>query len=150
MRCAIAIVAILPPRKGRCDEPVVPDGGSLRDEINHEAKRRLDAFLESVPVDRTSIQAHIAYGVPWKEITRMANHLSADLVAIGTVGRSGIRGVLLGNTAEKVLSTCDCSILTVKPDDFVSPIHPAYWPLHPGPHPVPPEVGTQGADPSRG
>lgn len=38
-----------------------------------------------------------------------------------------------GNTADKVLATCDCSILTVKPDDFVSPINPASWPLQPGP-----------------
>jgi nucleotide-binding universal stress UspA family protein len=42
--------------------------------------------------------------------------------AIGTVGRSGVKGMLLGNTAEKVLDTCDCSMLTVKPDGFVSPI----------------------------
>jgi hypothetical protein len=42
-----------------------------------------------------------------------------------------IQGVLLGNTAEKALSTCDCSILAVKPEGFVSPIVPACWPLHP-------------------
>jgi universal stress protein E len=57
--------------------------------------------------------------------------VAADVIAMGTVGRSGIRGMLLGNIAEKVLATCDCSILTVKPDDFVSPIQPAFWPLHP-------------------
>jgi hypothetical protein len=52
-------------------------------------------------------------------------HQAADLIVIGTVGRSGIKGLLLGNTAEKVLDTCDCSMLTVKPDEFVSPIEPA-------------------------
>lgn len=51
-------------------------------------------------------------------------HQAADLIVIGTVGRSGIQGLLLGNTAEKVLDTCDCSIFTVKPDGFVSPIQP--------------------------
>jgi hypothetical protein len=50
---------------------------------------------------------------------------------LSTVSRSGIGGMLLGNTAEKVLATRDCSILTVKPDDFVSPIQPAFWKLHP-------------------
>ena len=30
----------------------------------------------------------------------MAKHLSVDVIAIGTVGRSGIKGLLLGNTAE--------------------------------------------------
>ena len=50
---------------------------------------------------------------------------------MGTVGRSGIKGVLLGNTAEKVLTTCDCSLLTVKPEGYESPISPPFWPLHP-------------------
>ena len=50
---------------------------------------------------------------------------AAELIVIGTVGRSGIKGMRLGNTAEKVLDTCACSILTVKPDGFVSPIEPA-------------------------
>ena len=55
----------------------------------------------------------------------------ADLISIGTVGRSGVKGIVLGNTAERVLDTCDCSILTVKPDDYVSPIAKPTWPLHP-------------------
>ena len=111
----------------------IPQGSSLRDEINAEAKTRLDEFLASLQVDRDKIQIHLSWGTPWKEVSRLAKHVSADLIAMGTVGRSGIGGVLLGNTAEKVLSTCDCSILTVKPDGFVSPIAPACWPLHPGP-----------------
>jgi len=40
------------------------------------------------------------------------------------VGRNGIEGLLLGNTADKLLNHCDCSVLAVKPDGFVSPITP--------------------------
>jgi universal stress protein E len=109
----------------------LPEGSSLRREINEEAKTRLVAFLNSLSVDRSRIQIHLSWGSPWKEIQRLAKQLSVELIAMGTVGRSGIQGLLLGNTAEKVLGACDCSILTVKPDDFVSPIHPACWPLHP-------------------
>jgi nucleotide-binding universal stress UspA family protein len=103
----------------------IPQGSSLRKEINEEAKRRLSAFLSSIPSNGTPIQEHLSWGTPWKEVGRTAQHLAADLIAMGTVGRSGIQGLLLGNTAEKVLGTCDCSILTVKPDGFVSPIEPA-------------------------
>jgi nucleotide-binding universal stress UspA family protein len=109
----------------------LPQGSSLREEINAEAKNRLEAFLNSLKVDRNQIQVHLSWGTPWKEVRRLAQQVDADLIAMGTIGRSGFKGVLLGNTAEKVLSTCDCSILTVKPDDFVSPIQPACWPLHP-------------------
>jgi universal stress protein E len=100
----------------------VPEGSSLRQEINDEATRRLDAFVASLNVDRTQIQSHLSWGTPWQEIRRISKHQAADLIVIGTVGRSGIKGLLLGNTAERVLDTCDCSILTIKPDDFVSPI----------------------------
>ncbi len=110
----------------------VPQGSSLRNEINEEAKARLETFLDSLQADRNKVLVHLSWGTPWKEVKRVAEHLAADLIAMGTVGRSGIKGVLMGNTAEKILDRCDCSVLTVKPDNYVSPIHPAFWPLHPG------------------
>jgi len=90
----------------------------------------LKAFLDLLGVDRKQIQMHLSWGIPSQEIWRISQHQGADLIVIGTVGRSGIKGVLLGNTAEKVLDTCDCSILTVKADDFVSPIKPLSTPVH--------------------
>ena len=45
-----------------------------------------------------------------------------DLVVMGTVARTGITGLLMGNTAERVLGALSCSVLTVKPDGFSSPI----------------------------
>jgi len=49
------------------------------------------------------------------------------------VGRKGVERFLLGSTAESVLTHCECDVLAVKPADFVSPVKPAAWPLHPGP-----------------
>lgn len=100
----------------------IPEGSSLRNEINTEAKSRLDDFVATLPVEPEKVRRHLSWGMPWKEVSRLAKHIQADLVALGTVGRSGIRGVVLGNTAERVLADCDCSILTVKPDDYVSPL----------------------------
>lgn len=108
----------------------IPAGSSFRQEISEEATRRLEAFLDLLGVDRKQIQMHLSWGIPSQEIWRISQHQGADLIVIGTVGRSGIKGVLLGNTAEKVLDTCDCSILTVKADDFVSPIKPLSTPVH--------------------
>jgi nucleotide-binding universal stress UspA family protein len=45
-----------------------------------------------------------------------------DLVVMGTVCRTGIAGLFIGNTAELVLQQVNCSVLAVKPDGFVSPI----------------------------
>ena len=105
----------------------------MRKEIDAEASRRLDEFLGALAIDRKQIQVHMSWGTPWQEIRRISQHQSADLIVIGTVGRSGLKGLLLGNTAEKVLDTCGCSILTVKPDGFVSPIEPASGSRHSGP-----------------
>jgi nucleotide-binding universal stress UspA family protein len=102
-----------------------------RQEIIDSVERRLYDGLESSGVDRDDVTLHLSTGTPWQEVARLSKHLSVDLIAMGTVGRNGIPGLLLGNTAEKVLNTCDCSILAVKPDNFVSPIELASWPLHP-------------------
>ena len=102
----------------------IPHGSSLEQEIQEEAQRRLDEFLNSLETTRIRVQPHLILGTPWKEIQRLVQQLSVDLIAMGTVGRNGIEGFLLGNTAEKVLDHCDCSVLAVKPDGFVSPITP--------------------------
>lgn len=45
-----------------------------------------------------------------------------DTLVMGTVARTGIAGLFIGNTAETILSRVKCSILTVKPEGFVSPV----------------------------
>lgn len=105
-----------------------PRGDSLRRHINDEAKRRQNDFIESLNAEPSRIHSHLTWGTPSTEIDRLAKHLRIDLVVMGTVGRSGFSGLLLGSTAESVLGTCDCSILTVKPDGFVSPVQSASWP----------------------
>lgn len=100
----------------------IPRGSSLRDEIYDEAEKHLDEFVETLDAYHATIKKHVRWGTPWKEISHVAESLGADLFAMGTVGRSGIIGLLLGNTAEKVLGVCNCSILTAKPSDFVSPV----------------------------
>jgi nucleotide-binding universal stress UspA family protein len=109
----------------------IPPGSSVRQEVNKEAEQRLDEFLSSLETDVSRIVSHLTWGHPWYEISRIAMKHQADLITLGTVGRSGVKGIVLGNTAERVLDTCDCSILTIKPDDYVSPIAKATWPLHP-------------------
>lgn len=103
----------------------------LRHDMTEDARQRLQALRNSLLKNADEIELHLSWGTPWKVVKQAATDLKVDLLAIGTVGRSGIRSVLMGNTAEKVLTVCDCSILTVKSDDFVSPIQPASWPLHP-------------------
>jgi universal stress protein E len=43
----------------------------------------------------------------------------ADLLCIGSIGRSGVKGLFVGNTAERILRKSPCSLLVAKPDEFV-------------------------------
>jgi len=79
------------------------------------------------------VTKHLLWGSPAFEVVRLAKDLKSDLVVMGTIGRRGVEGLLLGNTAESILTHCDCDVLAVKPVEFVSPITRATWPLHPGP-----------------
>ncbi len=59
---------------------------------------------------------HVRAGHPSKEIPSIASDAKADVVVVGTHQRSGVTGLLLGNTSEKVLHVLRTAILTVKPD----------------------------------
>jgi universal stress protein E len=65
---------------------------------------------------------HVGLTSPARAILRCVERLAPELVVMGTVSRGGIAGVLVGNTAERLLGRLDCSLLTVKPADFVSPV----------------------------
>lgn len=65
---------------------------------------------------------HLVRGTPGREIPKLAKEIEADLVVMGTVARTGVAGVLIGNTAETLLAQIQSSVLAIKPDSFISPM----------------------------
>jgi len=65
---------------------------------------------------------HMVKGFARDMIPELVKQQDIDLIMMGTVGRTGIPGFLMGNTAETVLNRIDCSVLAVKPEGFVTPI----------------------------
>ena len=51
-----------------------------------------------------------------------SSDVEPGVVVMGTLARSGIRGLLIGNTAERILDDLDASVIAVKPPGFVSPV----------------------------
>jgi universal stress protein E len=115
------------------DTKVAESTRSLRELIEAEVQHQFREFLLPAEHGGVRFTTHLLWGSPAHETVRQATQLSADLIVLGTVGRGGVEGLLLGNTAESILAHCDCDVLTVKPAEFVSPVRPASWPLHPGP-----------------
>ncbi|WP_192035006.1 universal stress protein [Halomonas sp. YLGW01] len=73
-------------------------------------------------MDHLKPLTHLLKGQARKEIPSLAKHLEIDCIVMGTVARTGIRGFIMGNTAETILEQVDCSVLALKPQGFVTPV----------------------------
>jgi len=65
---------------------------------------------------------HLIKGTAARAILDYTRRADVDLLVMGTVGRGGIDGLLIGNTAEMVFEDIQCSVLALKPEGFVTPI----------------------------
>jgi len=63
---------------------------------------------------RVRVFVHIRSGSPWREIIHEAGRLNADLIVVGTHGRTGPARLLLGSKGEQVLRHASCPVLVVR------------------------------------
>lgn len=68
------------------------------------------------------LRTHLLKGAARREIPALAKRLGADCIVMGTVGRTGVRGLIMGNTAETILEQIDCAVLAIKPQGFATPV----------------------------
>jgi nucleotide-binding universal stress UspA family protein len=88
-------------------------------------ERHSSRFNELVDRFRPQVadfSAHLRKGDPAVVITDIAEELKVEVIVMSTIGRTGIAGLFIGNTAETVLSRVRCSVLAIKPRGFVSPV----------------------------
>lgn len=69
-------------------------------------------------------QTHVVEGLPEDVIPTVAKELDAELVILGTTGRTGLSAVFIGNTAEHTIDSLNCDLLALKPEGYVSPLSP--------------------------
>jgi len=87
--------------------------------LNHHKEAMAEhADAYSIPSSHT----HVEEGLPEDVIEKISEDLDAELVILGTVGRTGISAALIGNTAEHVIDNLNCDVLALKPDGYVSPM----------------------------
>jgi len=91
--------------------------------LEDEAGRILWEVAKAADRSGVAFDTRILTGVPVEEIVRLGKELPADLIIIGTHGRTGIAHALLGSVAEKVVRMAPCPVLTVrqKEHEFVTP-----------------------------
>jgi len=91
-------------------------------DIQQQHRSCVDELWRDCSLDNTRHQVHLLEGGAAELIPAMAKRKKVDVIVMGTVCRTGVAGFFIGNTAEKVMRQVDCSVLTVKPDTFVTPL----------------------------
>ncbi len=84
------------------------------DQIRHAAQKQLDQRLEQVSAAGLKGHTHLAVDTPARAILDCAAKLGADLIVMGTQGRTGLQHVLLGSVAERTVRLASCPVMTVK------------------------------------
>ncbi len=99
-----------------------PEMHQLVDETRLAHERQVTELLSSLDLTGIEQKLQIVKGRPSDEIPIAVERGRADLLVMGTVVRTGLKGFFIGSTAEEVIPQVRCAILAVKPNEFVSPV----------------------------
>lgn len=86
----------------------------LEEEIEEGAKKMMESFCRQNIHNFENFETLIVPGLPYEQIIGQAEEKSADLIVLGTHGRTGLDHVLFGSTAEKVVRKSSVPVLTVR------------------------------------
>ena len=115
-RAELLVVHVLVPTVPMVGEGYVPP--KLYEEIEASARahaqKQLGALVAKAKKAGARAKSLLSEGVPHEQITRAARSKRADLVVIGTHGRTGLAKFFLGSVAGRVVSIAPCPVLTVR------------------------------------
>lgn len=86
----------------------------LEEEIEEGARKMMEKFCRIQLKDFANFETFILPGIPYDEIINKATGEEADLIIMGTHGRTGLDHVLFGSTAEKVVRKSPIPVMTIR------------------------------------
>jgi len=86
----------------------------LEKEIEEGAEKMMEKFCQTQLGDFTNYKTVIGTGIPYEEIIRKAEETGASLIVLGTHGRTGLDHLIFGSTAERVVRSASCPVLTIR------------------------------------
>jgi nucleotide-binding universal stress UspA family protein len=115
-RSALTILHVIAPFT-----PIMPEqyiGTQTWEEIDRQGrewtKRELAKLSKRATKAGLRVAAIVADGVPARQIVRTARSRNADLLVLGTRGRTGLSKLFLGSVATRVVATAPCPVVTVR------------------------------------
>lgn len=94
----------------------------MKEGLHEERMNRLQSLLRNCHIQASDDKIHLVEGRIVNTINGLIDKLGIDVLVMGSLGRSGIPGFFIGNKAETLLNAIDCTVLTIKPDGFISPV----------------------------
>lgn len=86
----------------------------LEEEIEQGAVKMMEKFCRTHLAESDKYESHVLPGIPYDEIIKKAVEFNADLIVVGTHGRTGLDHVLFGSTAEKVVRKSPIPVMTIR------------------------------------
>lgn len=96
------------------------DASQYNDTMLQHHKDAMAKHADTYGIDRE--RTFVKEGLPEDVIESLSQELDAELVILGTIGRTGLSAALIGNTAEHVIDRLNCDVLALKPAGYVSPL----------------------------
>jgi nucleotide-binding universal stress UspA family protein len=81
--------------------------------LEESAAQMMEAFVAEHLPQGEGFRTRIVRGLPAAQILQVVEELKADLIVMGTHGRSGLKRLMLGSVADKVIRSATCPVLVV-------------------------------------
>ena len=112
----ITVVHVMDPIQYPRDWDYLPLVGAngQKSAVEKELRQRLQELAQQTLNPLLPATTFVRAGTPWNEIAILAKEKKADLIVIGTHGRTGLKHALMGSTAERVVRHAPCAVLVAR------------------------------------
>ena len=107
----LTLVHVVEPLSVAYGSDIPIDLATLQDEITQQAREHIDKLAARINIKKRD--QHVVYGRPEREVHRIAEEQSIDLIVVGSHGRHGL-ALILGSTSTSILHGATCDVLAVR------------------------------------
>ncbi len=98
----------------------------FRESVRTQHLNAIEVEINALKATNVTMEPVLPKGKAEEVIPPIVERHQVDLLVLGTLGRHGLPGIIIGNTSESILEQVNCSVLALKPNDFISPVKPRF------------------------
>jgi nucleotide-binding universal stress UspA family protein len=114
-KAKLVLVHVLEPVPAPADSTWAVDVVELERQMEDSATNRLKTLAQELSAkEGITVRTEFRRGVPYRGLLEASEDLMADLLVLGTHGRTGLSHMFLGSTAERTVRHASCPVLTIR------------------------------------